>query len=299
MGESETRPQRRCVEHPERSGNYICLGCGRSFCAVCVKVRDFGAEKVYICPVCGDKCEVPAGPAPPETQSFLTELARAWGYPVRGKGKFVLIAGTLFYYALYLWGSIPTAFPIIALLQWAVVVGLTLYVFSYGFAVIAETARGEDEPPDWPELTEPGDVLRPLGLILASLAVCFLPVTAFAIVLGEALIEAQSAMWALIGLGVFFLPMALLSAGLHDSLSGLNPVLLLRSIARIGPAYLAAIATLAVVVVLAYVLVSIPIPILGSLFGIAVDLYCGIVMARVIGLLYACYEDRLRWFTVD
>jgi hypothetical protein len=298
----------RCENHPHRPAEYVCDGCGRGFCGECVRVRDLGKVKAYICPMCGDRCSPPAGPPPRPTRTFLRELAGAGAYPFRGKGLYVLIGGTVFYTIMKLLLSYrivimhPATAMLFGFLQLILAFIMTGYLLAYAFHVVGRTAGGEDEPPDWPDFGDPWDFLRPMWLMLGTLVFCFLPAVMCIILLASGRLGYALPLWLALGLGVLVLPMALLSVVLHDGFRGLSPFLLLRAIVKVGPSYLAAVAMLAAVIVVGHVLLvvgAMPIPILGTLLGVGIQLYCLLAAMRIIGLLYACYEDRLRWFAAE
>lgn len=307
--EQAAPPQRTCANHGDRPAVWFCDRCGEGFCEDCVRVRDFTTFQAYFCRRCGDQCRPPVQPVPNPTKSFLEELTRVPAYPFRGKGPYILVGGTIFFTIIsWLLGTRiiilhPGTGMIFGILQGILGVLFLGYFFAYAFDVAASTAGGEDEPPDWPDFGDPTEFLRPLGLVIAVVAMCFFPAVAYVIaVLSDVATGSEALLWLLIAVGVLFLPMALLSAVLYGSLAGLNPVHLFKSITRIGPAYLAGIVALAVVVMLGDLLLIrnvLGIPVLGTLVAVAVELYCVIAAMRVIGLIYACYEDRLRWFAAD
>ncbi|MGC9453270.1 MAG: B-box zinc finger protein [Phycisphaerae bacterium] len=309
MTSQQTLQAQLCANHSDRPAKWVCNRCGKAFCDECVKTRDFTTFQAHFCRDCGGQCNAIEPLAQTTAKSFADGLARAWSYPVKGKGLYVLIGGTIFYTLMdWLLGTSiiilhPGTSMIFGLLQLILALIFLGYLFAYAFRVVSETAGGDDEPPDWPDFGDPAEFLRPLGLVLAVLVLCLSPVIAYGIAVGAGAAESSPVLsWLLLGIGLAFMPMSLLSAALYDSLAGLNPVHLFRSIVRVGPAYLAAVGMLAAVVLLGFLLLvvqPIRIPILSSFFGVAVELYCIMAAMRIIGLLYANYEQRLRWFSAD
>jgi hypothetical protein len=102
-------------------------------------------------------------------------------------------------------------------------------------------------------------------------------------------------------LGCVLFPMAFLAVTLFDSLTALNPLLLVVSILKIPSAYL-----FAVLILLTGVGVSwlgdlfltklMPIPILPGIVSQFVGLYLATVEMRVLGLLYWTKQGELGWF---
>jgi len=104
----------------------------------------------------------------------------------------------------------------------------------------------------------------------------------------------------LIFLGLFYFPMAVLAVAMHDSVTALNPIFVLHSIFKIPGPYVTACLVLGVVVGVDLAAESmlgvVTVPIIpGVLIGF-VSLYFLIVEARILGLLYFVYRDRLQWF---
>lgn len=108
-----------------------------------------------------------------------------------------------------------------------------------------------------------------------------------------------SARLALIAFGIAYFPMALLAVVLFDSLSGLNPILVLVSIMRVSLPYLAVCTALALVVAIQMFAhtflepvsawISYPVIEFLTLYGLMVSM-------RLLGILYRYHADRLRWF---
>jgi hypothetical protein len=203
-------------------------------------------------------------------------------FPFRGRGKYVLLAGALFFYGL----SWVLPGLVAAAITWVLVCG-------YACKIIGESARGEDSPPDWPDVTESfGAVV----MVLAAVLICLGPAGGLWILRGYAATDRLT--WSILAVGLFFLPMVLLSLALHGSLAGLNPLRILPAIIRVLPAYLAmAVAFYAGVAGSGLLTAWIDdFPVIGSIISAAVSLYFLMFEMHLLGLLYRIHEKRIGWF---
>jgi DNA-directed RNA polymerase subunit RPC12/RpoP len=113
--------------------------------------------------------------------------------------------------------------------------------------------------------------------------------------------------WALMVFGVFLFPMGLLAVIMFDSLSALNPVIIIGSILSAFLPYLGLILLLAVLVFSVRYLVPVYAVMIsgGSIFlvigvfliygsGIA-DFYLFMVVAHLLGRFYYLYQEKLNW----
>jgi uncharacterized membrane protein len=177
---------------------------------------------------------------------------------------------------------------------WIILVPSFGYLFSYLSNVAATSARGSDANPGWPEFIHVGDdIVRPFFHGSCLLAACLGPGVAAAY-----WVHFQAGT-ALVFLGLFFLPMALLTVSLADSIRGLNPTLLVSAIGKAPGAYLLAgltfLAVLGVSGGLKYEgsLLKIPfLRFLPSLVLYFVLLYGLVWVMRIMGLFYRTYRDR-------
>jgi hypothetical protein len=168
-----------CLYHPQVAGKWRCRSCDTVVCGGCVRV-DYvaGLKRVELCPRCGGGCE-PADLRKPAVQKpFLTELPLAFAYPVRGRGKFILIFGT----ALLAIASFAATYGwVFGAVLWLII---NAYMAAYAFKIIAETGSGADEPPDFPELSNFwDDVVKPFFLMLFTFVIAFVPVLVLLVVL--------------------------------------------------------------------------------------------------------------------
>ena len=301
-----------CVNHAESAARWVCRQCGGAFCDGCITVVQRGRERVYVCPACRDQC----GPVTldPDTRMkfFLPKLLRAPIWPFVGRGKWLIVfvpialavlagIGSLAKGMLIAFGPlgiIPSS--VLHMLQFVLYLALVGFVLGWLLDVIGVSARGDDEPPDWPTPSRYSGLVSPLLLVLGGVGIAFLPATAYYI--GAHVWDGSHSSWiltCLLAVGVFVSPMAILAAALHESLACLNPALLVRSIFRAGWAYVAAMVAMALVAVAAvgwWLLSDLVNPFVRSMLAGAVLMYLLAVEMRILGLLYWVREDRLGWF---
>ena len=97
----------------------------------------------------------------------------------------------------------------------------------------------------------------------------------------------------LLGYGIFFFPMGLLAVVIFDSSSGLNPILLIRSIFRTFFPYCGLVLILGVVVLIAKGLPDTS-PIFAAVLH-CINVYLVLVAAHLLGRFYWRYEEKLNW----
>ena len=255
-----------------------------------------------------ERASPPPGSPEEAPKSFLATLPEAFVYPFRGLGWAVMIAGAVAFWALGWIGARVGSFAgsLISLpgvgSAIAAVVGLltTIYLCAYMLEVIGSSAKGDEAPPDWPEITYPwANVVQPTLLVIANAVFAFAPVILYRLACHYGCQYVGAVSWALVALGCVYLPMGLLAVALYRSAAGLNPFVILRGIVKVGPAYLVAVvaffANVAAAVVLQVWLAG-TIPHVGSILAGAVVLYLLLAVMRIVGMLYGAYEKRLGWF---
>lgn len=307
-----------CAHHAERPASRHCARCGRHFCGECTRRALPRGVSAHLCPDCDGQGDL--RPVPPEDGpgALVRALRGAWLYPLRGRGKYALLAAVLLWAALrglFVVGGVATA----GLAFFAVVVG-GLYLTTFLLEVISRTADGDDTLPDWPELWQ----VRPsvgAGLIVVALVlgVTILPsemaarldgtqsfVRAMAIfgtsptlepTFGDALDGSRGTALSLLVLLLVqgYAPMGLLLAAQGAGWRGLDPRLVLPAIRRVGGAYaLACAALMGSVLVQALLVVALAgSPVLGVLVGNFVTLWLLVASMRIIGLLHRTQAERL------
>ena len=297
-----------CAIHPDKPGRWRCSSCGKAFCNDCVNEVFIEAKWVHRCPVCQSPCLDGDDVAAERTIDFRAALLSAPAYPLRGLGAYIIVASAVFLWLLstirhlvgWVAGAIHPDLGGIAGMGVGLITGaLACVVLMYLFDVLARSADGQQDPPAWPEVTGWYDLIRPLLLILAAAAVYFLPAALWRAAVHMEWLSSSVGMWVLLAAGCVCFPMALTAVVLFDGVQGVNPAIVLVSIVRVGPAYLAAVASIAATVgllVLSGELGLHRIPLAGPIVQTAITIYLLILTMRICGVIYRCYEHRLRWF---
>ena len=227
--------------------------------------------------------------APAGGVTFPGLILDALAYPFRGDGLLILILGTLLFTVLNFLGSFSIYLPIAG---WG-------YLLLMLQEVVHGTASGEKTVPNWPDFDGFGELLGKWFQFFATLAVCFGP---GAFLAGRGGSQEDATMFfggvGLMLLGLVYCPMALLSVAMYDSLGGLNPVLVVKSIFAIPGHYLLTLVVLGIVVVIQIVTTSLSqiVPYAGHLLDELDALWSAVFVARVLGCLYKVNERRLNWF---
>jgi hypothetical protein len=294
-----------CKFHPRTRARFLCPQCRHTFCDFCVSTRPDGDSTRRFCRACGGECvpvqvpvqrvERPAG--------FFAQLPGAFTYPFRGSGVVLLVAGTVFFLVVSYVASIGAIGPYGVVVSAIVGVCLAGYLFSYAKRIVASSANGEADPPDWPDFSDwREDILMPFGQLVALLVLTFAPATILRWWQPGSETFASTVVLAATLLGALLAPMGMLALALFDTVAALNPLALVWSILRIPLHYLVAAAAF-VLVVGAYQYLGdavgslIPVPVLPSLLNGFISLYLMTAGMRILGLLYLTEKDKLGWFS--
>ncbi len=229
--------------------------------------------------------------------AFLGALPGAFVYPFRGSAAWIiLVSGTILFSMM----KIVTFAPIIGIFAYIILFG---YFIAYLFAIIRETAIGENQVANFPSASDVwGDIIVPLMQFVFTTLGCMLPAIVAAIVLADRPAEYAWLPLILLYAGLFLLPMALLVTVIFNSVfTGLNPLFTLPSISRIFLRYLLIVSLLVATVLLGHHLDQTLRNSLGFLIAIPVlsffSFYFGIVQAHILGLIYRTSSEQLGWFT--
>ena len=181
----------------------------------------------------------------------------------------------------------------------ALVVKLLIFLSTLWYLAncIRSCAEGEIDPPSLlgdGQGDSPGDWIRQFFLIGVTFSVCIYPV--FAI---RNFIEIPDAVFCgILAIGIFLLPMCLLSVVMFDSLEALNPILIMASIFSTFFHYLL-VALLFFVPILLFiwsaVIKSGTINLFLLLLLRIVGCYLLMMDAYILGWFFHKYEEKLRW----
>ncbi len=170
---------------------------------------------------------------------------------------------------------------------------LSLYLYWYFCECIRDSAAGGIRAPETVGATPGlGDLLWQCLRTIGCLAVFAAPTLIY---YGHAR-QIDSVFWALLAVGVFAFPMALLAVVMFDSFSGLNPILLVSSIFSTFLPYCAMIAVFVPVVFLTVKesLATQGSAILSFIIN-CVRIYLALIVAHVLGWFYHRYKEKLNW----
>lgn len=228
-----------------------------------------------------------------EEPSFYWRLPRTLAYPFNKRGMALLAMGAVFFLIM----DVAAKF---AFLFWiAIVVFTNGYLFAYMQRIVSSSAQGEENVPDFPDVTEFwSDIVLPFLLFVGTFVVSFAPAIVVAIWMRE-----SEMLWpaviATVGLGILYFPMALLAVAVTDNFLALSPHVVVPSIALVLLPYLLASVVLVILVALrfgfAFLLDFIPVPLIPSIIDGFVSLYLLVVEMRILGLLFRSYRKRLGW----
>ena len=293
-----------CRNHSGVPATLICQQCGTLFCKSCVKTIHAGNRDVHSCLLCAGLCVNLAQhrkAVVKETATFGSLLPTAFKYPLQQNGPAILLAGTILFafldFARLLLASVKMV-GMLGFAYWLAVIMSVGYLFAYMQNIIVASCSGEDNPPGWPEITGFwDDVVVPCLRCATIWLVCAGPGIAVMIFVTP---DAPMVGVIVLLLGLFCLPMALLTVSLADSVAGLNPLLIFSGISKVLGPYLLACAFFLVIIGLESFCESFfrlaPIFIVPALVGKFVSLYGLTVEMRVLGLLYYTNKEKLSWF---
>jgi Zn-finger nucleic acid-binding protein len=282
-----------CVNHPTTAAIAVCNKCGAKACNECTKKQKVGRKVMHFCPRCGGTCadlgEVAkiAAVEATKTKTFGAAVKRAFGYPFRGNGIIILLCGTVFF-------GILAVVPVIPFITFWVRVLLWGYLFAFMQRIIVTSAQGEEDPPEFPEVSDyNSDILMPFCQFFVTLLVSLAPAIAAFIYLG-----ALPGQFALI-LSALYFPMAVLGVAMSDSYSALNPVFVLSSIVKCFGQYLIACFLFAGLMFLynnvQEEIYALEIPIVPYFAFWFVFLVFLIIGMRILGMLYYLNKKKLGW----
>jgi len=187
--------------------------------------------------------------------------------------------------------------------------GYVLYYLSW---CIIDSTKGGLRAPDMTLQSSPakGEMIECAGFFLACIAVCFWPTVVYYIFTRKS----DLLYWLLTSAGLLFFPMALLAVFLNDSISGLKPMLIIKSIIKTFPRYFPVVIFFAgFFAVLSRVMPQPPQskglePILfylsqvtGAIFSSRNALrstgfiYLAMIGAHILGRFYCKYQEKLNW----
>lgn len=180
------------------------------------------------------------------------------------------------------------------MLHWSALVLLVFYMIWYVFSCMRDSAQGGIRAPNTAATTPGlGELLAGTFTLLACVLFSLAPALAYWIRVG-----ADGLFWILFAVGGFVFPMALLAVVMHESLRGLNPLLLGRSIGRAFFQYLVLVPfcyVLCLMFPLAYYFILNQRYWHWSYVLQALAFYQMLIMAHLLGRFYFKNEEKLYW----
>lgn len=237
-----------------------------------------------------------------EEPGFYRNLPRALAYPFNKRGLFLLALGAGFFLILTLAAKAALFFRLSLIglvLQIVLFVFTQGYLFAYMQRIVTASAHGENDLPEFPDVTEFwSDIVLPFLFFAGTFVVSFAPAIVVALCLRE-----SEMIWpgviATVGLGILYFPMALLAVAVTDNFLALSPHVVVPSIALVLLPYLSACLVLAILIAIRFGLVFLldflPVPLVPSIIDGFVSLYLLVVEMRILGLLFRSYRQRLGW----
>ena len=234
-----------------------------------------------------------------EEQPEQPTFARVFTYPISGPGLSVIAiyAGIPFLWVLLLY-PLPLVLRNAAFLAGLLVKGaVVLSSFWYLTVCIRASAEGQCRAPNVFEYSQDDsffDWLRQFFLIALTVFLCVGP--AFIL---KRFVEINAAtFWGILGVGIFLLPMSLLTMVIFDTINALNPILVIGSIFSTFFSYLVVVLLFFVPVMLFFgvaMLKSISGNLVLLLLLRAVGVYLLMMDAYLLGRFFYHNEEKLRW----
>ena len=288
-----------CRKHAERPAAYRCKQCQDCLCHRCIQVLSPDGGPA-ICPACGSRCSVIRQVRQEvKPKSFFQEIPGLWAYPFRGQGKFLILAFFLFMFVLgfatQFLGALVGILGILVLGPAILIGGLMVcYICTFLISIIGCSARGDRQMPDWPNFSHVDDLVRPLVLTIGTILLCFGPAMVYHLVMPLEQGGSRIIWESLLGLGLFYLPMGLLTVTLYDSILAINPITVIGAIVKIPLDY-------SVVIILWFGLYELMalvalIPHVGPSVSGLLGFYAAIIAPHIVGLMYFANRKRLGWF---
>jgi hypothetical protein len=295
-----------CIQHPQSAAKWCCVKCGTPFCTACVKTTRVGGQFFRACPKCGGSCVSVAEYTrlvTPVPTNFFALWREAFSYPLKKDGAILLVCGTVVFSFLagarwVLWTGVKSM-GFLGASFWATfflcVVMSVGYLFTSMQGIIQSSARGEQAMPDWPEISAFwDDMVVPFFQFTCIWILCLGPGIAVM------LFVSPLAGVPMLFLGIFCLPMAILTVAMADSIMGFNPLIIFSGIGKVPLPYLTTCGIFLVIIALVggiqKFLVWTDIPILPTVIGTFISLYGITVEMRLLGLLYFTNKSKLAWF---
>ncbi|MGA9751128.1 MAG: GYF domain-containing protein [Acidobacteriota bacterium] len=297
-----------CYAHPSAPPSFQCTQCMRYLCDSCVVERALTNlnHPVKVCGACGGT--VTALRRKPRWTPFYRDMPRVLSAPLRGTD------GLLAFGVMALLQVLKIPCRLAGMAGLAGVLILTVFQTAFYLHLIREVASGSYDFPEWPEMNQFVDMffsfLKVLFVTVYSLVPAFCLVllpgaSAMNLLLGpRGMGQGAVAAPALVLTGVvmlcyaFYLPLCIAIVAVFETvLPALNPVLIVRIIARIGMPYVAAVALfISLMVIVRGVVAGLGhLPMAGMVSEAVLTVYGELVSAYILGRVIYENEERIAW----
>jgi hypothetical protein len=246
---------------------------------------------------------------PPEQKPATILNVFAFPFSLAGVLHFIL-----FWFGPLVIGFLERIFAVACCYGQLMIIGLYIalvgYFYYYLSNCIIAAAKDERTAPDmsFEDTFTFVDLLRRVFLVLGCTFVCFGPLVLYMLYFyilpavrrfwvgpAEPLNwRADPVYWLLYGIGVFLFPMFLLAVAMFDSITALNPFLMIGSIASTFLSYCG--------LALLFCAIGLLMNFIGqlqpgglSLIAWGIDVYLIFIAAYILGRFYRRYEERLNW----
>jgi hypothetical protein len=287
-----------CANHPQAAASWICTDCGCHWCGACIKqVKLETKRSVAICRSCNGLCErVGATANKGSTATFGQGLFAALVYPLEGTALVLILLGTLLEAGMSVMGRVAVAGSM--LVEGGMGVAMGAFLVTFLRQILLSSADGDRSTAAWPEL-DATSITEAALEYFATYLVCFGPWTLCRLWLHPQTTEIQLICDALLGIGALVFPMALLAVVIYDSVSALNPLLIVVSVVRTFRRYLGLCAFLGCILgiglLLQWAVAFLGLPLLTALATGFTGVYGPILLMRALGWFYYCSKDQLAW----
>ncbi len=211
-------------------------------------------------------------------------------YAYRGSGKSILITCAI----LSVLASIASIAP---LFGWIASILFFGYFCAIFYQIILSTATGGKEAPEFPETSNIiDDIVIPMLQVIAVLIVSFAPFLVYAIFILADIPDTLLSM-VLLGIGIIYFPMAMLSLVILGSMGAISPHIVIPAIFRGGWIYWVGVLLLCLLYIVEILVANMMQGniIAGTLVMAIVSSYTLMTNARILGVVYRERQDELNW----
>lgn len=322
MAEKINIAPKTCKNHHPMIAKWLCEYCHNYFCSKCIRSESYSAGmSLEICKECGGKCNRFLAEVSSKSElTFLEQLREAFQYPFQGlRGPGFITIGALIFWAIDVLPFIIAGNPVIGGLVGICLIG---FVSAYFFEIIFTTGKGQNEPPEWTSFNNFwSDLLQPFLLFIGVTILCFSPAVIYAVIqwlrYSESQVESNIyygflnlsnspvwlliynsfTFWFLVALGSQYFLISCLSVSMYRKLTQANPVTIFKALKVIPKTYFSIYFLLLVVLPVWYIIRQILLlfPPIGWFIERVIFFYGFIMLARLLGLQYLLYQDKLKW----